>query len=405
VLADFVSLRVAIVGGGLGGLACAMFLSKVGIQATVYEQATRMREIGAGIVVPPNMVRLLEQLGLLQELEATAVRLEAGWEFRRWQDGQVLFVQAMGEQCKQLYGAHCYVAHRADLLALYQQALPSNQILLDHRCISVEQRDDEVAIDFARADGSEISLSADVVIGADGIHSKIREAIAPDIDARFSGLCAFRCLVPATAAPQFARRSVQTLWLGPGRHFVHYPVSGGKFVNIVAIVPAGDWRGESWTAPGKLSDLAAEFEGWDDRLLEMINAANDTHRWALYDRSPLSSWTQGGIALLGDAAHAMLPFFAQGAAQATEDAAALAACLQGACSTTVADALAHYQRVRLPRASQVQTMSRGRELANHLPDGIDQQRRDAEFAKGDPLSASAWLYGYRLETDFDAVSG
>src|SRR6185369_16441607 len=197
-------------------------------------------------------------------------------------------------------------------------------------------------------------VTSDAVIGADGIHSAIREKIAPKIEARFSGLCAFRCLVPAEKAPRMALRPVQTLWLGPGRHFVHYPISAGRLVNVVAIVPAGDWRTESWTEEGRLEDLAAEFEGWDARLRQLIAAARDTRRWALYDRAPLEHWVAGRVALLGDAAHAMLPYFGQGAAQAIEDAEALAACLAGCSAATVPDALLRYEEVRRPRASQVQ---------------------------------------------------
>jgi len=394
-----VTLRIAIVGGGLGGLAAALFLQKVGLDVTVYEQAPELRELGAGIVIPPNMVRALGKLGLADNLPDFAVRLEAAWEFRRWKDGQVLFVQPMGEECERLYGAPCYVAHRADLLALFQQALSAQQVHLDHRCVAVTQLENEVELTFASGSGREATVTSDVVIGADGIHSVVREMIAPKIDARFSGLCAFRCLVPAEEAPDMALRPVQTLWVGPGRHFVHYPVSGGRLVNIVAIVPAGAWRTESWTADGQISDLIEEFEGWDDRLKRLIAAATYTKRWALYDRVPLERWTEGRISLLGDAAHAMLPFFAQGAAQAIEDAAVLAACLRTASRDSLPQALRRYEEIRRPRASLVQLMSRDREVLNHLPDGPEQRQRDAEFANSHPLRQSAWLYGHDLEAD------
>jgi salicylate hydroxylase len=258
----------------------------------------------------------------------------------------------------------------------------------------VQQSDDGVTLTFTRRDGSETIEHADAAIGADGIHSVLRESIAPAVDARFSGLCAFRCLVPATQAPAMALRPVQSLWLGAQRHFVHYPISAGRLVNLVAIVPAGDWREESWTSEGHVPDLRAEFEGWDARVLQLIDAATDTRRWALVDRTPLPRWTDGRLTLLGDAAHAMLPFFAQGAAQAVEDAEALALCLRAADRTTVTQALMRYDAQRRPRASQVQVMSRGRELRNHLPDGPEQEQRDAELARGDPLRQSAWLYGH-----------
>ena len=387
-------MRVAIVGAGLGGLAAALFLRRAGIDAMVYEQASELREVGAGIVVSPNMARPLRRLGLGDALGRIAVRLESGWEFRRWEDGRVLFVQPMGDACEQMYGAPCYVAHRADLHALLKEALPADALQLDRRCVSVTQDGGHATLIFARKSGEEERVAADAVIGADGIHSLIRDAVAPQAPATFSGSCAFRCLVPQDKAPAMALRPVQSLWLGPGRHFVHYPISGGRLVNVVAIVPAGDLRTESWTAEGSVEDLAREFDGWDARLRQLIAAATHTKRWALYDRAPLERWTAGRITLLGDAAHAMLPYFGQGAAQAIEDAETLATCLDGGSARSVPEALQRYERIRLPRASEVQRMSRGREVRNHLPDGDEQRERDAELTRGDPLRQSAWLYGY-----------
>lgn len=393
------SPRVALIGGGIGGVAAALFLHRAGIEATVYEQAGVVRETGAGIVVPPNMVRLLDELGLLPALQRVAVRLQAAWEFRRWQNGRVLFVQPMDEACFQLYGAHCYVAHRADLLALLQEALPAHQLRLDHRLARARVAGDTVELDFVHRGGGTTGTVADAVVGADGIHSLIREQVAPAVDARFSGLCAFRCLVAAEHAPALALRPVQTLWLGPGRHLVHYPISAGRWVNIVAIVPAGDWRSESWTAEGRVADMQQAFEDWHPDVQQLLAAATETRRWALYDRSPLARWTAGRMTLLGDAAHAMLPFFAQGAAQAVEDAAVLADCLRGVPRAAVPAALHRYASRRLPRASEVQLMSRGREVRNHLPDGPEQQARDDAFAQGDPLRQSAWLYGHDVRAD------
>jgi salicylate hydroxylase len=397
-------LRVAIVGGGLGGLAAALALHQAGIEATVIEMAGARREAGAGIVVPPNMVRVLARLGLADALPRFAVRLEAAWEFRRWEDGRVLFVQEMGEACVQHYGVPCYVAHRADLLALLQDALPPAVVQLGLRCHAMAQDEHGVELVVAGADGRETRVHADAAIGADGIHSVLNPLVAQPHAARFSGLGAFRCLVPAAAAPPGALRPVQTLWLGPGRHFVHYPVSAGRLVNVVAIVPAGDWRTESWTAEGAVADMRREFEGWDPRLLQLVDAATETRRWALYDRTPLAGWVKGRVALLGDAAHAMLPFFAQGAAQALEDALVLAACLRGVASAALPAALQRYDAIRRPRASRVQLMSRGREIRNHLPDGPEQRSRDAELARGNPLADSAWLYGHDLDADLLAAA-
>jgi salicylate hydroxylase len=418
--------RIAIVGGGIGGLAAALFLRRAGIEATVYEQASSLVELGAGIVVAPNMVRLLRSLGLGDDLAGCAVRLDAAWELRRWRDGRVLFVQPMAE-CERLYGAACYVAHRADLIALLSRALPPHQLRFDHLCVGLTEQDGAAELVFARrgdpgnpadvlvgdksaairaeqaradrAARETVTVTADAVIGADGIHSAVRPAIGPDVVPRFSGMCAFRCLVPADRAPELARRHVQSLWVGPGRHFVHYPISGGRLINLVAIVPAGDWRTESWTADGDIPDLLAEFADWDPRLAQLITGATTTKRWAMYDRDPLERWTRGRITLLGDAAHAMLPYFAQGAAQAVEDAAVLAGCLRDATAATVPEALQRYEAIRRPRTSQVQLLSRGRELANHLPDGPEQEARDAQLAGGQPLLTHGWLYGHDIDAD------
>ncbi|MFB9679583.1 FAD-dependent monooxygenase [Streptosporangium vulgare] len=395
-------MKIAIVGGGLGGLATALLLRQAGLDAVVYEQAAELREVGAGIVVGPNMVRPLVRAGLGERLASFAVPLETAWEFRRWQDGRVLSSQPMGEECRRLYGTDCYVAHRADLLDMLLEALPADAVRTDRRLEVLQQDHYETELVFTGASGVKTTVVADVVIGADGIHSAVRPSIVDEEPPRFSGLCAYRCLVDAERAPELALRRVQTLWLGPGRHFVHYPIRDRKLINVVAIVPAGEWRVESWTADGRIEDLAREFESWDPRLGQLVAAATETKRWALYDRSPLENWTSGRVALLGDAAHSMLPFFGQGAAQAVEDAVVLTSCLRDATRETAAKALVRYEEIRRPRASRVQLMSRGREVQNHLPDGPAQLERDAALAGSDPLRQSAWLYGHDPET---AIAG
>jgi len=388
------AIKIAIVGAGLGGLAAALFLRRAGLDVVVYEQSAAFHEVGAGIVVPPNMVRLLRRLDLARKLDEFAVRLEFAWEYRRWQDGRVLSATPMGERCELMYGAPCYVAHRADLREFFRRALPDEAVRFDHRCIGVKQSKKGVGLELVSASGRMLQAEADAAIGADGIHSVIRDFVVRQEQPRFSGLCAFRCLVPAERAPEMALRPVHTLWLGPGRHFVHYPISAGRLINIVAMAPAGDWRSESWTADGEISDLAREFERWDERVHQLIVSATQTKRWALFDRAPLEQWTAGRVALLGDAAHAMLPFLAQGAAQGVEDAVALADCLKSAKSDTVVTALKRYEELRRPRANHVLLMSRGREIQNNFPDGPEQQRRDEAFAAADPLKQIAWLYGH-----------
>lgn len=387
--------RLAILGGGIGGLAAAAFLRRHGFEPTVYEQATRIAEVGAGLVVAPNAARQLRHLGVLEELAKSAVKLETGWEFRRWQDGTVLSSENLASSCERLYGEHTYTAHRADLLAAIKSQLPVEAVKLGRKCVRLEANENSVRLDFADGESAE----ADVVIGADGVHSIVRNTLFGASPATYSGLCAFRALVPAERAPEFARRPAQTLWIGPGHHLVHYPVSGGRYVNLVAFAPAGDYTTESWTATATVNEFLVEFDGWDPRLTDLIRAAGIPGRWALLDREPLARWSEGAVTLLGDAAHPMYPFFAQGAAQAIEDAAVLARCLaEGADDPTTA--LRRYEAIRIPRTTKLQAVSHMRAEVNHLPDGPEQQQRDQVYANEDPLLVNGWIYGHDLEASF-----
>ncbi|WP_327583706.1 FAD-dependent monooxygenase [Nonomuraea sp. NBC_00507] len=387
------NLRIAILGGGIGGLAAGAFLRREGISATIYEQASQLKEVGAGLVVAPNAARLLRRLGVLDDFLRHAVRLEIGWEFRRWQDGTVLSAEDLAAACEQLYGEHTYTAHRADLLHVLRSAVPDSGIRLGKRCVDLTTRGDGRPV-LRFADGE--IVEPDVVIGADGIHSVVRSTIAESSPAAYSGICAFRALVPSERAPAFSRRNAQTLWIGPGHHLVHYPVSAGRFVNLVAFAPAGDDAVESWTATATVEEFLAEFEGWDPRLTELIQAGGTPGRWALLDRAPLRRWSKGAVTLLGDAAHPMFPFFGQGAAQAIEDAAVLARCLAGEPGDP-SQALRRYETLRIPRTRRLQEVSHARALINHLPDGPEQQARDKSFADADPLVANGWIYAYDLD--------
>jgi salicylate hydroxylase len=390
--------RIAIVGGGIGGLATAAFLHRAGFTCTVYEQARELAEIGAGLVVAPNAARLLRRLGVLEDFAVRAVQLEVGWEFRRWEDGQVLSAEDLSAACERLYGEHTYTAHRADLFDVIRSAVPADSVHLGQRCVEVETGGPRPVLRFASGE----RVEADLVVGADGVHSVVRGVVTGTPSATASGLCAFRCLVPAEQAPAFSRRRAQTLWIGPGHHLVHYPVSAGRFVNLVAFAPAQADAIESWLATATVDEFLAEFDGWDARLIDLIRAAGTVGRWALFDRAPLSRWSRGTVTLLGDAAHPMFPFFAQGAAQAMEDAATLAQCLAEGRDGPVA-ALQRYETLRRPRTGKIQELSHGRSLINHLADGPEQRQRDLSFASADPLVANGWIYGYDPEAELAAA--
>jgi salicylate hydroxylase len=383
---------IAIVGGGIGGLAAAAFLRRAGLRSTVYEQASQLKAVGAGLVVAPNAARLLRRLGVLEDFRSRAVKLDVGWEFRRWRDGTVLSAEDVSSACERLYGEHTYTAHRADLLEVIRSLIPKENIRLGRRCVEITMRGTRPVLRFE--DGEVVE--PDIVIGADGIHSTVRRVVAKPSPPTYSGICAFRALVPADRASSFGRRPAQTLWIGPDHHLVHYPVSAGKLINLVAFAPAGDHSIESWTATATIEEFLAEFEGWDPRLVDLIRAAGTPGRWALLDRVPLRHWSTDLVTLLGDAAHPMFPFFAQGAAQAMEDAAVLSRCLVDDLDDP-ARALRRYETLRIPRTSRLQQVSHARSLINHLPDGPQQETRDRAFADADPLLGNGWIYEYDTE--------
>ena len=300
--------------------------------------------------------------------------------------------QPFGAEGEERFGAPYLALHRADLLSLLASAVPEGVVALGRHVEGVD------GDRFVFADGSS-SERFDALIGADGIHSAVRSAIAGPGSPVFTGLAAYRALVPVSEAPEFARRPVCSIWLGPRRHFVHYPVSGGEQVNLVTAGPAGDWREESWTAPGSVPEFLDEFAGWDPSVLQLIGAARETRRYAFYSREPITRWVSGRVALLGDAAHPMLPFFAQGAGQAIEDGAVLAGCLRGVSSSGVGEALKRYESLRVERATRVQRASGERREHHHMDDGPEQLARDAALSSQDPMGHNEWLYGHDVEAD------
>ena len=378
---------VAVVGGGIGGLAAAVALLRAGWDVRVYEQAGPRSEVGAGIQLAPNCTRILRGFGVLPAVERVAVR-PSTFEFRRWDDGRLLSATPLGDAIERSYGAPYLHAHRADLVAVLAAAVPAGCVEVGRRCVGVEHRDGPAKIRFA--DGS--SEVADLVVGADGIHSAVRGALFGDQRPRFTGHVAYRGLVPADRVPLLDHRC--TVRLGPGAHLVHYFVSAGRLLNVVCVTEEGAWTRESWTDRGDVAELRAAFDGWHPDVREIVGALEAPLKWALFDRDPFPRWSRGVVTLLGDACHPMLPYGAQGAAQAIEDAAALAACLTD--SADIPSALARYESARRARTARVQAISRGNGERFHLPDGERQRARDAAMAASFGLSPDIdWLYGHR----------
>lgn len=382
--------RIAIVGAGIAGVALAVALSKRGLTCDVFERTRHLREIGAGIQISPNGSRLLLALGIGRSLDRTGVRPES-IDVRNWADGGTLARTVLGEACAEMYGAPYLALHRAGLHSALVEQLPESALHLGMECVEIDERPelDEVVLRFA--DGFE--FRADVVIGADGIRSTIRGRTVGD-EPRFSGQSIYRSVVPASAWPAAEERPHVSIWMGPGQHCVAYPISGGRSVSIAATAPAGDWRQESWSAEGSPEELLDAYAGWAPELVSLLSAATSVTRWALYDRDPVEQWSTDRVTLIGDAAHPMLPFGAQGAALGLEDALALAVCLKDATAKTVPDALRRYEALRRPRAEQVHRFIRENERNHHVEDGDRQRERNAALDTDFGLRQRAWLFGY-----------
>ena len=384
--------RVGVVGGGIGGLTAAVSLLQRGFDVHVYEQASQLSEVGAGVQISPNASRVLHGLGLKDDLARTGVRPLA-WHQRRWDDGRTLLESPLAEPLEAAFGFPHYQMHRADLLAALAARVPPERIHLGHRLTGVRDRGDRVDVEFAGGAHEQV----DVLVGADGIHSLVRGLLFGPERPRFTGCIAYRGLVPAERLRALELEVTAQVWLGPGRHFVHYFVSGRRLVNFVAIVEQGAWTRESWTDRGEVSDALAAFADWHPQVRQIIGAVDETYVWALFDRIPLERWSAGRVTLLGDACHAMLPFMAQGAAQAIEDGATLAACLDAGNGTGAdpAEALRRYERLRVPRTSRIHAASTDNKTRFHLPDGPAQQKRDALMSAGSTdwsFKAVAWIY-------------
>jgi salicylate hydroxylase len=382
-------VSVGVVGAGLGGLSAALSLLRAGFDVHVYERASVLSEIGAGVQVSPNASRVLHGLGLADDLARTGVKPLA-WHQRRWQDGSTLLRTPLAEPLEATFGFPHYQMHRADLLTALVRAVPGDRIHLGHRLVDFTDHGDRVTVEFAHGDRAEV----DVLVGADGIHSAVRGRLFGGDRARFTGCVAFRGLVPADRLDHLDLEVTAQVWMGPGRHFVHYFVRQRRLVNFVAVVEQGTWSRESWTDRGEVADALRAFDGWHPQVRGILSAVDETFVWALHDRPPLDRWSAGRVTLLGDAGHPMLPFMAQGAAQAIEDGATLAACLRRAPSD-IPRALRRYEELRIPRTTRLQAMSTGNKTRFHLPDGPKQRERDAEMAAGATdwsFRAAAWIY-------------
>ncbi|HZV05813.1 MAG TPA: FAD-dependent monooxygenase [Gemmataceae bacterium] len=382
------SLKIGIIGLGIGGAAAAAAMTRRGLDVTVFEQAAEIREVGAGIATWPNSVRLLRRLGLGKILH------EIGWPVGnnpiRDSSGTILHYVPSASSYDDTLG---YYVHRAELLATIISIVEPHRVRLGSRCIGLEQNGWEVSVHLENGERH----AFDVVIGADGIHSVAIDAVVVGGPPVYSNLAAYRGLVSNDGNE---RLEAGTLWTDRKKYFVAFPISGGRLVNFVGVVPTEGLPEESWFKTGSKEALSREYAGWDPVLRRIIDKVGETFRWGLYFRNPLPRIVNGRVALLGDAAHPMLINAGQGAGQALEDGFALAVLLDGATRETVEDRLELYGRLRLGRATEVQQLSLRNAQFMH-----EAMVLSPGETRPDRMSPVDWIVNYDVEREAEAILG
>lgn len=389
--------RILIAGGGIGGLASAIALLQRGFQVEVFEQSEQLREFGAGIQISPNGNRVLDALGVLSSLQALSCNA-ASKEIRLWNTGQTWKLFDLGGESIRKFGYPYLTVFRPDLL----RALADEVRRRAPDCIHVGAKvqgyqETEQGIALTLADGR--TFYGDALIGADGVHSRVRQALFGADEVLFSGMVAWRALIPMEALPDRFNRSVAINWIGPGGHVVHYPVQGARMMNFVGTLEGAQWSGPPYNALATHDECAMAFCGWHEDVQEMIAHAPSVTKWALCGRRYLDTWTKGRVTLMGDACHPTLPFLAQGAVHTLEDALVLARCLD---KHEIPDALVRYDEMRRPRAHKMMrgaadNTSRFHNEALRTPEAAQEfvEREWKEQAISDRYD---WLFSYQADT-------
>jgi salicylate hydroxylase len=393
-------MHVLIAGGGIGGLAAAAALLQKGIDVDVYEQATELKEVGAGIQISPNGNRVLDALGVFQDLKELSCNPERK-EFRLWNTGRPWPMFSLGKTVVENYGYPYLTVYRPDLhgaLAQRVRKLKPNAIHLGCPVAGLAQ--DKGGVQLELKDGR--SIRGDALIGADGVRSVVRNTLWGPTNPEFSGMVTWRSLIPMELLPPHMQVSVGSTWIGPGGHVVTYPLQKSKIMNFVATMEGRNWNHSGGSAPGTTEECLSDFAGWHEDVQTMIRLSPSLLKWALACRDPIAQWTKGRISLLGDAAHATLPFLAQGAVHSIEDGLVLARCLEGVASTGVPAALERYEAARIERTSRMVRGATANTERFHSKELVTEERAEkylqSEWSQSPIFERYDWLYRY------DAVS-
>jgi salicylate hydroxylase len=351
------ALKIGICGGGVGGLSAALALRRIGHDVVVFEQSAQFARVGADLNLTPNAVRALDGLGLAEEIRATAARPTHRIS-RTWDTGEETSRLEMAETAERVYGAPQLTVHRADFLSALRSKLPSDVIELGRRATATDNRPDGVRLTFA--DGGTVDV--DALVGADGIHSVVRNGLFGPESPEFTGLVSYRSVVPR-AKLSIPNLDAFTKWWGPTPdvQIVTFPLNRGEETFVFATTPQDDWREESWTLKGDVDELRRVYASFHPEARALLAACSEVTKSALYVRQPMPEWSVGRTTLLGDACHPMVPFMAQGACMAIEDAVVLGRALEGADATSIASAFRRYEAARKDRTARVQQGSRGNE--------------------------------------------